>query len=63
MINHVMCKKWMLAAVIGAGGWISNARADQTELAWPEPQVENRPGSYWWWMGSAVDKENITYNL
>lgn len=63
MINNVMCKKWMLASLLVAGCWISNARADQTELAWPEPQVENRPGSYWWWMGSAVDKENITYNL
>jgi hypothetical protein len=33
------------------------------DLDWPEPKVENRPGSYWWWMGSAVDKENITWNL
>lgn len=33
------------------------------DLDWPEPKVENRPGAYWWWMGSAVDKENITYNL
>ena len=23
----------------------------------------NRPGAYWWWMGSAVDKENLTWNL
>jgi len=33
------------------------------DLAWPKPNVENRPGCYWWWMGSAVDKENITWNL
>ena len=32
-------------------------------LDWPEATVENRPGAYWWWMGSAVDKENITWNL
>ncbi|HUV12874.1 MAG TPA: hypothetical protein VMY18_04465, partial [Acidobacteriota bacterium] len=32
-------------------------------LDWPEPAVENRPGCYWWWPGSAVDKENITWNL
>ncbi len=32
-------------------------------LDWPEVAVENRPGAYWWWMGSAVDKENITWNL
>lgn len=33
------------------------------ELEWPEVRVENRPGAYWWWMGSAVDEENITWNL
>ncbi|MGB6220758.1 glycosyl hydrolase [Haloferula sp.] len=33
------------------------------ELNWPEPSTFNRPGTYWWWMGSAVDKENITWNL
>ncbi len=25
--------------------------------------MENRPGVFWWWMGSAVDKENLTWNL
>lgn len=34
-----------------------------SDLNWPEVSVENRPGAYWWWMGSAVDKENITWNL
>lgn len=24
---------------------------------------EHKPWTYWWWLGSAVDKENITYNL
>ncbi len=33
------------------------------DLDWPEPAVENRPGAYWWWLGSAVDKENLTWNL
>jgi hypothetical protein len=27
------------------------------------PQENSKPWTYWWWMGSAVDKENITYNL
>ena len=46
-----------------AGCCSCNASADQADLAWPAPTVENRPGCYWWWMGSAVDKENITWNL
>jgi len=32
-------------------------------LAWPAPTKESRPWSYWWWMGSAVDKENLTKEL
>jgi len=24
---------------------------------------ESKPWTYWWWMGNAVDKENISYNL
>ncbi len=35
----------------------------ESEYNWPIIKVENKPGVYWWWMGSAVDKENITYNL
>jgi len=43
-----------------------NAAQNKTvspDLDWPAPQRENRPGCYWWWPGSAVDKENITWNL
>ncbi|MBI5819440.1 MAG: hypothetical protein HZA88_10690 [Verrucomicrobia bacterium] len=32
-------------------------------LAWPAATKECRPWSYWWWMGSAVDKENLTKEL
>ncbi len=42
----------------------STAAAEPDDaFAWPEPAMENRPGTYWWWPGSAVDKENITWNL
>lgn len=30
---------------------------------WPVLRTENYPGSRWWWLGSAVDKENLTWNL
>jgi len=33
------------------------------ELAWPEVRPECRPGAYWWWPGSAVTKEDLTWNL
>lgn len=32
-------------------------------LAWPEVTTEARPAARWWWMGSAVDKDNLTRNL
>ncbi len=30
---------------------------------WPEVHPEARPGSYWWWPGSAVTREDLTWNL
>ena len=33
------------------------------DLSWPNVKPENKPGIYWWWMGSAVDEKNLTYNL
>ena len=33
------------------------------DVNWPSIQTEAKPGTRWWWMGSAVDKENISRNL
>ena len=30
---------------------------------WPAVQPEARPATRWWWLGSAVDNANLTYNL
>ena len=30
---------------------------------WPEVRPEAKPGSRWWWLGSAVDEKNLSYNL
>ena len=30
---------------------------------WPEVKSEHKPGTFWWWMGSAVDEKNLKYNL
>jgi len=32
-------------------------------LAWPSVTRDAKPWTRWWWMGSAVDKENITREL
>lgn len=31
--------------------------------SWPTPLPEAKAGARWWWLGSAVDKENISWNL
>ncbi len=31
--------------------------------SWPTPTLEAKPGTRWWWLGSAVDKENLQWNL
>lgn len=31
--------------------------------SWPTPLPEAKPGTRWWWLGSAVDKENLVWNL
>ncbi len=33
------------------------------DLGWPAACPEMRPGAYWWWPGSAVTKEDLTWNL
>ena len=30
---------------------------------WPIANTEAKPGTRWWWLGSAVDQENLTYNI
>jgi hypothetical protein len=32
-------------------------------LTWPLTTIESKPFTRWWWLGSAVDKSNLTYNL
>jgi hypothetical protein len=33
------------------------------DTSWPEIHTENKPGVRWWWMGSAVNKKDLTWNL
>lgn len=31
--------------------------------SWPTPQAEAKPGARWWWMGSAVSKPDLEWNM
>jgi hypothetical protein len=37
--------------------------AESADLAWPALTRENKPWTRWWWLGSAVDKPNLTREL
>ncbi len=37
--------------------------ADPSSTDWPQIQKESRPWTYWWWLGSAVTKEELTRHL
>ncbi len=37
--------------------------ANQGPVTWPQVKPQHKPWTYWWWMGSAVDKENLSRNL
>jgi hypothetical protein len=37
--------------------------ANSTAAAWPEITRDNKPWTRWWWLGSAVDKPNLTREL
>jgi len=53
------------ACLLGVNGPLNSAEASQPSqpLAWPVITREQRPWAYWWWMGSAVDKTNLTKEL
>ena len=31
--------------------------------SWPVPSLQAKAGARWWWLGSAVDKENLAWNM
>lgn len=52
-----MKKRQILFSMILAGSTLCGAQD------WPVVQTEARPATRWWWLGSAVDADNLTYNL
>jgi len=37
--------------------------AQPSSPSWPAVSREMKPGSRWWWMGSAVDEQNLKRNM
>jgi hypothetical protein len=53
-----LCLSFLGGATFGAPV-VTNAPLS----AWPAITSQTRPWTYWWWMGSAVDKTNLTREL
>ena len=51
--------KRFLTLILFACPLLNNVSAQE----WPNVKPEARPATRWWWLGSAVDKTNLTYNL
>ena len=56
LTSAILCIAIMAAVTHAAG-------AQPAKLAWPPVTKECRPWAYWWWMGSAVNKTDLTRNL
>lgn len=54
-----MIKKFLLGALC----LIALSASGSGAASWPEVTTEMKPGTRWWWLGSAVDKQNLTRNL
>src|SRR5579872_1542106 len=37
--------------------------ATRAQLQWPAVTAQTKPWTRWWWMGSAVDSQNLTANM
>jgi len=57
-----LCGVALVSILVSAGGGCTADRVS-VQPEWPPVTRECRPWTYWWWHGSAVDKENITANL
>jgi hypothetical protein len=51
-----------MAVALAAGGVLAKSGHDG-DTSWPAVTSESRPWTRWWWLGSAVDEENLSREL
>lgn len=62
--EKIRIKKWF--SIIFLGSFLVNMNfvcAQSSAYDWPELKKENKTWTRWWWMGSAVDKKNISRSM
>ncbi|MCH5234706.1 MAG: glycosyl hydrolase family 2 [Muribaculaceae bacterium] len=63
MIERIITIILSIVAVIGSKPITVRSEILSDLTDWYPITVENRPFVRWWWLGSAVDPEGLTYNL
>lgn len=53
----------MKSLILAALGLLAAFQTGAQQTDWYTPVNENKPFIRWWWLGSAVDREGLTYNL
>jgi hypothetical protein len=51
----------LLSLFLGLSSLLAQQKSN--DLSWPAVTTECKPFTRWWWLGSTVDKANITWNL
>jgi hypothetical protein len=60
---HIFALAALILILLSAYNSESIAEQSSNELNWPEITSRTRPWTRWWWMGSAVDKNDLTIEM
>ena len=55
--------QWSLVAIVSLLTSLFSPLNIHAQPAWPAASQEAKAGARWWWLGSAVDKKNIQWNM
>ena len=58
-----MAKHFILSVLLAFMLLSGYGQTATNDLSWPAITKEAKPWTRWWWLGSAVDQEGITYRL
>lgn len=59
---HIVSFLLLVGFFLSSAAVAENCREPGHDL-WPKINPEAKPGAYWWWMGSAVDKPGLEWNI
>ena len=57
----ISCKRILLLFIVS--GQLSTAHCQLSTATWPVARPEAKPGTRWWWLGSAVNQHDLQWNL